>query len=127
MPINLFAPDVDQSTVDNLCSGTLIPDKRIPHLIGVTPGTLVRRGTTLKTDDGISYEPSIEDIACILFRDVESADPVEYNGVAVYTIGEFNQNVIEEVMGAPIDPLELEKARSRLIYIAPMYPAPEPF
>jgi len=76
---NLFSPDVDLSTVDNLVSGTLIPSKVWP--VKVTTGNgVVKRGTLLSRDTGETEYKPYEDgdkIRAMLLLDVDNDDPDE--------------------------------------------------
>jgi hypothetical protein len=121
---NLFKPNVDTSVVDNLISGTLAQAKVIP--VKVTGTGIVKRGTLLSSDDGISYEADAENIQAVLLLDVNAADPDSNEGPAAFG-GEFNQRKIEEVMGVTLTDVAIHEARGRQIFIAPMNPAPEAF
>jgi len=131
--INLYRPNIDESTVDNLISGTRIPTKHIAHELEGTG--VVKRGTPLTTADGEVFTPSATDIRAILMNDVDTSIPEESMEVAVYRNGEYNQNVIEAALqeagllaaGTNLDPLEIENARAFQIFIAPQHPAPEPW
>lgn len=128
MAKNLYTPNVDRSTVDNLISGTLIPCKVIPAQLEL--GTeVVPRGTLLTSSDGETYAPytGTDEIHGVLLLDVDATDADECLGAPVAFCGEFNQNVIEEVGGLQLTPLAIAKARARQIYIAPMELAPEAF
>lgn len=121
---NLYSKDVSKSVVDNLESGTTVSVKITANQISGTG--VLKRGTLLSTADGEEYTvyDTTADISCILVTDVDADDPDESKEVAVYSSGEFNQNVIEEVMGFALTPLAIENARARQIYIAPQNPAP---
>jgi len=125
---NLFSPDVAQSNVDNLVSGTLVPSKVWP--VTVTGTGIVKRGTLLTRSAGETSYRAYEDgdkIRAVLLLDVDTDDPDENEGVVAFG-GEFNQNKIEEVMEITISPEAiLDAAEDKEIYIAPMNPAPETF
>jgi hypothetical protein len=125
---NLFSPDVDLSTVDNLVSGTLIPSKVWP--VTVTGTGIVKRGTLLTREAGeTSYKPYEEgdEIRAILLMDFDTEDTDETEAPVAFG-GEFNQRKIEEVMGITLDPEAiLDAAEDKEIYIAKMNPAPETF
>ena len=125
---NLFTPNVDSSTVDDLVSGTLVPSKVWP--VTVVGTGIVKRGTLLTRDSGeTEYRPYAagDDIRAVLLLDVDADDSDEALGPAAFS-GEFNQNRIEEVMGITLDPESiLDAAEDKKIYIAPMNPAPETF
>jgi len=124
--VNLYRPDVDGSTVDNLVSGTLIPLKLLDVTLADGSG-IVKRGTPLTSTNGVTYMPisgSSEEIKCILFNDVDVANEFERGSAAAAFSGEFNQNVIEEVMGAGLTPLQLADAKDKQIFVRPQNPAP---
>lgn len=122
---NLFNPNVDASTVDDLVSGTLVTAKVVP--VTVTGTGIVKRGTLLSSSDGESFAADANDIQCVLLQDVDADDPDSNIGPAAFG-GEFNQNKIEAVMGVDLTPEAIHKARiGARIFIAPMNPAPEPF
>jgi hypothetical protein len=120
---NLYKPNVDTSVVDNLISGTLAQAKVLP--VKVTGSGIVKRGTLLSSEDGVEYAADAENIQAILLLDVNTAEP-DAEGPAAFG-GEFNQNKIEEVMGATLTDEAIHEARGRQIFIAPMNPAPEAF
>jgi hypothetical protein len=125
---NLFKPNVDTSVVDNLISGTLVPMKVWP--VTIAGDGIVKRGTLLTRDSGETKYKPYEDgdvIKAILLVDVDTDDPDEDVAPAGFS-GEFDQNVIEEVMNITLD-LEpiLNAAEDKKIFIAPMNPAPEEF
>ena len=122
---NLYKPDVDESVVDNLISGTLVTAKVIP--VKVTGNGIVKRGTLLSSANGVDYAADEEDIQAVLLLDVNASDPDSNVGPAAFG-GEFNQNRIEEVMGVTLTASAIHKARiGARIFIAPMNPAPEVF
>ena len=121
---NLFQPNVDTSNVDNLVAGTLAQEKVIA--VNVTGTGIVKRGTTLSSADGINYVVSATNIQAVLLNDADTDDPDEAVQAASFG-GEFNQNVIETVMGSPLTALAIHEARGRQIFIAPMNAAPEVF
>ena len=124
---NLYSANVDQSSVDNLISGTLVPCKVIP--VTLAQGTdIVPRGTLLASDDGTTYSKHTagSKVAAVLMLDVDTSDPDELAAPAAFS-GEFNQKKIEKVMGADLSPGDIAEARARQIYIAPMDPAPGVF
>jgi len=122
---NLYKPNVNTSTVDDLISGTLVTAKVVP--VTVTGTGIVKRGTLLSSEDGETYEADAENIQCVLLADVNADDPDSNVGPAAFG-GEFNQIKIEEVMGEELTPLAVHNARiGSRIFIAPMNPAPEAF
>ena len=127
---NLYKPNVDTSTVDDLISGTLVTAKVVS--VTVTGTGIVKRGTLLWSEDGETfeaYDPADEDmdIQCVLLQDVDADDSDSNVGATAFG-GEFNQNKIEDVMGEDISPVAIHKARlGARIFIAPMNPAPEEF
>ena len=126
---NLFKSNVNESVVDNLISGTLVPSKVWPVVIESGNGIL-KRGTLLTREAGETTYKEYEDgdvIKAVLLLDVDTDDPDESIGPAAFS-GEFNQNRIEKVMGITLDPEAiLDAAENKEIYIAPMNPAPETF
>ena len=128
---NLFNPNVNESVVDNLISGTLAQAKVEP--VTITGNGIVKRGTLLFSEDGETfkaYDPAendpAEEIQAVLLADVNAADSDSNVGPAAFG-GEFNQNKIEEVMGITLDAAVILAARAKQIFIAPMNPAPETF
>jgi len=125
---NLFSPNVDLSTVDDLVSGTLVPSKVWP--VTVTGDGIVKRGTLLTRSAGETTYREYENgdkIRAVLLLDVDTDDPDESEGPVAFG-GEFNQNRIQTVMGITIDPEAiLDAAEDKEIYIAPMNPTPETF
>ena len=128
MAKNLFSPNVNVSTVDDLISGTLVTSKVWP--VTVTGDGVVKRGTLLTRDAGETTYREYEDgdkIRAVLLLDVDTDDPDESVGPAAFG-GEFNQNRIQTVMGITIDPEAiLDAAEDKRIFIAPMNRAPETF
>ena len=126
---NLFKSNVNESVVDNLISGTLVPSKVWPVVIESGNGIL-KRGTLLTRDAGeTEYKPYADGdvIKAVLMLDMDTDDPDESEGPAAFC-GEFNQNKIEEVMSITLDPEAiLDAAEDKRIFIAPMNPAPETF
>lgn len=122
---NLYSQNVDQSTVDNLVSGTQVPCKVVPVAVSAGAATLPR-GTLLSLGAGGEYEKfsSGKEIAAVLMLDADTTDPDEILGVPAAFSGEFNQNKIEEAAGVTLTTEEVAAARARQIYIAPMEPAP---
>ena len=125
---NLYSPNVNSSTIDDLESGTLVPQKVWP--VAIAGSGIVKRGTLLARDSGdTEYRPFTDgdEIKAVLLLDVDADDPDESEGPAAFS-GEFNQNRIEEVMGFDLDPEAiLDAAEGKKLYIAPMNPAPETF
>jgi hypothetical protein len=122
---NLFQPNVDTSVVDNLVSGTLIPSKLVEVRVGGTG--IVKRGTLLSSEDGVTYTADAENPQCVLWLDANADDEHESVSPAAFG-GEFNQNYIEEVMDVELTPATILEARmGPSLFIAPMNPAPEVF
>jgi hypothetical protein len=125
---NLFSSNVDVSKVDDLVSGTLVTSKVWP--VTVTGTGIVKRGTLLTRDSGVTEYRPYEDgdtIKAVLLLDVDTDDPDEKEGPAAFC-GEFNQNRIEKVMDITLDEAAiLDAAEDKEIYIARMNPAPETF
>jgi hypothetical protein len=123
--LNLYQKNIDESTVDNLVSGTLAQEKIIPVTVAGTG--IVKRGTLLKSADGVSYVADTTSAArCVLLLDADASDPDEAVKPAAFG-GEFNQNKIEEAMETTIPVLTVADLRAKQIFIAPMNPAPEPY
>jgi hypothetical protein len=139
---NLFKPNVNESIVDNLISGTLAQAKVEP--VTITGTGIVKRGTLLYSEDGetftawdpdgmVEIETEGEDtvkfpheIQAVLLADVDAEDEDSNVGPAAFG-GEFNQNKIEEVMGITLGAAAILAARAKQIFIAPMNLAPETF
>ena len=127
---NLFKPNVDESVVDNLITGTLVPEKVIE--VKVSGTGVVKRGTLLTSADGVSFHKSDlgattpEEIHAVLLLDADASDTNECIKPAAFG-GEFNQNVIDAVMEDETPALSIHKARARQIFIAPANPAPDVF
>ena len=122
---NLYNKNVDTSNVDNLVSGTLIPSKVLPVKVGGTG--VVKRGTTLTSSDGETFTKSATAIQAVLLTDVDASSETENVGAAAFG-GEFNQNVIDKVMGAALTDTASHQARiNGRIFIEPMNAAPEAF
>jgi hypothetical protein len=133
--VNLYSPDVATSVVDNLISGTLVPCKVWPKNLAITDTaiTALKRGTVLGSNNGVNYDdvditaaPTGNLRYAILANDVDVTDP-NLGAVAVYMSGEFNQNRIEEAMGADMNPALVNLMSAQQLYVAPMSPAPEVF
>jgi hypothetical protein len=135
---NLFKPNVNESVVDNLVSGTLVQAKVEP--VTITGTGIVKRGTLLYSADGetfAAWDPAgtveiaedielPQEIQAVLLADVDAQDEDSNIGPAAFG-GEFNQNKIEEVMNITLDAAAILAARAKQIFIAPMNPAPETF
>jgi hypothetical protein len=140
---NLFKPNVNESVVDNLISGTLAQAK--VESVTITGTGIVKRGTLLYSADGETFaawdpdgtveiateggEDSVrspQEIQAVLLADVDAEDEDSNVGPAAFG-GEFNQNKIEEVMGITLSATAILAARAKQIFIAPMNPAPETF
>jgi hypothetical protein len=135
---NLFKPNVNESVVDNLISGTLAQAK--VEQVTITGTGIVKRGTLLYSGDGETFaewNPSgtveiaedvevPQEIQAVLLADVDATDENSNIGPAAFG-GEFNQNKIEEVMGITLEAAVILAARAKQIFIAPMNPAPGTF
>ncbi|MDR1704865.1 MAG: hypothetical protein LBS19_09330 [Clostridiales bacterium] len=124
---NLYSPNVDASTVDNLVSGTLIPCKVISGELEAGGGILLRGTLLTAEDDGTYTKYADGEINGVLLNDVDTDDDDERLSAAVACCGEFNQNKIDEVMGAETPAAAIVAARKQQLYIAPMEPAPEAY
>lgn len=125
-PVNLYRPDVDLSTVDNLVSGTLAQMKVVAVEIPEGTETLLR-GNPLTSTDGVTFRPiaaNTDAIMGILLNDVDATNEYELGSAAVAFGGEFNQRKIEEVLDRELTPLQVNNARMNQLFIAPMNPAP---
>lgn len=125
---NLYTPNVDLTSVDNLVSGTLVPCKVVTGELAEAAG-VSQRGTLLTVNDDSLYVKAKtgDDIDGVLLLDIDAADEDERIGAPIACSGEFNQNRIEEIMGGDIAVKAVISARKRQIYIAPMNAASEQF
>lgn len=120
--INLFKPNIAQSETDDLYNGTKVFRKYRPVKLGETG--IVKRGSPLTSTDGITYTVSGTDIKGILIFDVDCDIPEEAENANMGLTGEFNQNKLEEALGAAIDPEEIQTAWGKQIHIEPSYEYP---
>lgn len=126
---NLYSAGTDTSTVDNLVSGTLVPCKMISAPLAAGTGVLPR-GTLLTAGEDGTYSAAKEEavvIDGILWLDKDISDPDEIVAVPIAASGEFNQNKIEEATGFNLTVAQIQNARGKQIYIAPMNPESETF
>jgi len=122
---NLFNPQVNQSTVDDLYNGTLIPRKTRP--VAVSGTGIIKRGTPLVSADGETFTvwEAGEIIRGILLYDIDTTETEEAQNAVLGTSGEFNQNKIEEALGDELDPEAIMEAWGRFIIIEPDYKYPD--
>jgi hypothetical protein len=127
---NLYNPETFQSEVDDLYNGTLIPRKVVP--VTVEGEGIIKRGTPLTSEDGITFVkfiPGEGPIFGILLFDVDADDEDEASGAVLGISGEFNKNKIEEVIDDELDPADIMVAWGRNIHIEAnnTYPATPDF
>jgi hypothetical protein len=141
---NLFNPETFQSSVDDLYNGTLIPRKFRPVTVAGTG--VIKRGTPLTGSGSVFVQltpgqgPGTIDaddevliynygIVGILLFDVDTNDEEEAGNAVMGISGEFNQNKIEEALGAELDPEDIMRAWGRNIHIEKnnTYPATPDF
>jgi hypothetical protein len=114
---NLYNPEVDQSKIDDLYNGTLIPRKTRPVAVSGT-GTM-KRGLPLVSDDGETFtkwEPG-EIIRGILLNDIDTDETEEAANAVLGISGEFNRNKVEEALEDDLDSEAVMEAWGRNIHI----------
>jgi hypothetical protein len=121
---NLFHPEVAQSEVDDLYNGTLVFRKTRPVVLSGTG--VIKRGSPLTSDDGETFTVSGTNIMGILLFDIDTSEVEEAENGVLGMTGEFNQNKIEEALGASLEPAAIAEAWGRQIHIEASYPYPHP-